>query len=344
MTEKKQNRPLNIAGAFSGLQHTCVASLDWLQIDSRGGLKNSEYFITLDTEKKTAVFNKLYQIYDGTNYVASIVSEPILEELPEDLNLVKLINKELYYSNPVSRIIAISIDHKLKPLRPSRIDICIDFHTFLGGYKPETLIKDLFNRKYIKRGIQKYCIFGDFADNKNTPHEIKFSKKRSNVDTYLYNKTKEMRDKKFKPWIVERWQLAGFDMSKEVWRLEFSIHNPHFMYTNKDTGETRQFDYTKLDDDNYVHEILRVLIAKYFDIRINTKIKNNADMPRIKLFKGIKNVAINFIRPDTIESDRADWNFVKRLKELNNEVRTIDLKLGMTADELVRYYKKSRKL
>ena len=65
-------------------------------------------------------------------------------------------------------------------------------------------------------------------------------KPESNVDTYLYNKTKEMQDKKYKPWIVEAWKRAGIDTSKDVWRLEFSLHNPRFIVRDNITGITER--------------------------------------------------------------------------------------------------------
>ena len=339
----KAKPPPSIGADFSGFKHYCSTCIDWLQIDSRGTLKNSHFFITLDTEKKTSVFNKLYQIYENNNYVASIVSEPIEDFLPTDLNLIKLINKELYYQNPIQRIISLSLDHNLTPWRPSRIDIAIDFNTFLGGYLPQNLIKDFFKCKYLKTGTTDFIIQGKQETTQNL-HYLKFHKKDSNVDTYLYNKSKEMREVKNKPWITERWEKCGIDMTKDVWRLEFAIHNPHFCYTNKETGEQKQFNYLGLDDQNYLNEILRVLISKYFDFRINTGIKEKRDMPKLKLFHNIKDIKLDFDRPLTKESNKADRNFIKKLKELNNEVREISLNLGTASDELITYYKKTRRI
>ena len=323
---KKTNCPLNVADNFSGSNSRAVTSIDWLQIDSRGTLIPSHHFLTFDTEKSTAIFKKLYMIYDEKNYVASIVSEPFMTGgetgLPPNLNLIKLINRELYYEKPVSRIVAISLDHNLQPYRPSRIDVCVDFNNFLQSFKPETLIKGFLYDRFMKKGTRNYIVQGK-QDGKNIPHYLKFSKPRSNVDTYLYNKSHEMREVKLKPWIVERWEHGGLDMTEDVWRLEFAIHNPAFNYTNTTTGETKMFNYENLDNPAEVSEIIRVMISKYFDFRRNTGIKEVSDMPKIKLFSGIKDCKIDFTRPTSVESDKADRNFIKRLKELNKDRKSV---------------------
>ena len=340
---QKQKPPLSIGADFGTKKFACNTCIDWLQIDSRGVLNFSKHFRTTDTSKSTSVFKKIYEIWEDKYYIASIVSEPIEKFLPENMNLIKLINRELYYKNPVQRIIAISMDHCLLPYRPSRIDIAIDFNYFCNGLHPIELINRFYNCKYIKKGHSNYIIQGK-QTTEQQPHYLKFTKKDAQVSTYLYNKTKELKDVKNKPWIVDSWKRAGLDLTQDIWRLEFSIHSPKFNYTNKITGETKQFNYENLDNKEELNEIIRVFISKYFDFRINDNQQKISRMQKLILFKGIKEIEISFDRSQGVESDRGDRNFIKRLKSLNIEVRDKDLGLGYSAEQLINYYKKTRQI
>lgn len=343
MTKKNDFLPLSIAEDFSGYQHKVNTCIDWMQIDSRGVIQKCDGNDLKDTGKSTPVFKKIYEFWQQNYYVASIVSEPIMKELPQNLNLIKLINRELYYYKPVERINKISNSIGLLPYRPSRIDFAIDFNTFLGGYKPDTLIKDFFKCKYLKKGHTRFIIQGN-QTNITTPHYLKFSQKHSNVDTYLYNKSKELVEVKNKPWIRKAWENAGFDTTQDVWRLEFAVHNPRFNFINKTTGESGIFNYVMLDDKEYLNNVIGSLINKYFDFRRNTGIKEIADMPKVKLFHFINDFTIQFDKNTAEETDRGDRLFLRKLKELNNEIRKDNIYLSDNAVSIINYFKKTRQI
>jgi hypothetical protein len=341
--KNKSKSPLSIGADLSGFRFRSVTTLDWLQLHSVGTLEKSLKFSTIDKLQSTSVFKKLYEVWDEKYYIASIVSEPIEDFLPPDMNLIKLINRELYYGKPVEKLIAISLDHKLIPYQPSRIDFSIDFNTFINNYKPTTLIKDYVNNKILKMGAKQGYI--NFSNKKLfISNAIKFKNKESKISVNLYNKSLEMREVKRKPWIEQSWKDGGLDITQDVWRLEFAIHMPKFSYLNQDTGEQGVFDYKQLDGKAYLNNIIMVLISKYFDFRRNTGIKDMSDMPKVKLFPHIDCCKIAFERCNCLESDLRDQKFLKSLKKLNIEVREINQGLSESAANLIHYYKKSRNI
>ena len=340
---EKVKSPLSIGVEISGYRFHHSTTLDWLQVDFRGYSEKSQYLDIKDTYKKTSVFNKVYEIREKKVYIASMVNEPIEDFLPANMNLIKLINRELYYGKPISNLLSIGLDLKLTNHAASRIDFAIDFNTFLYGYKPITFIKDFINGKILKRGLRRGNIAFDYSKEEML-HEIKFMKKDSNMSVKLYNKTKEMREVKNKPYIIESWINNDLDITKDVWRLEFSIHLPKFSITDKDTGEISKFDYTKLDSKVYMNTVINALISKYFDFRYNTNIKDISDMPRVKLFPFPTSYSVAFERNEAKSSTAKDVKFLSMLQSVNNEVREIRPYLSHNIDELVSYYENTRQL
>jgi hypothetical protein len=228
-------------------------------------------------------------------------------------------------------------------LQPCRIDLAIDFNYFAYGFHPGTLISNFFNNKFLKVGMTKYIINGN-QEKFNKTHYLKFTKKECNVDVYLYNKSKELREVKNKPWIVETWKRAGLDISKDVWRLEFSLHNPRFIVRDNKTGITNRFNWLMLDNKEYLNTVINSLINKYFDFRRNTYIKDRKAMPKVQLFMGINDTTITWDRSPSIESDKADKLFLKKLGLLNDEVRDIYTDIEKNTVSVINYFKISRGL
>jgi len=347
-----QKSPPSIGGEISGSGHRLSTCIDWLQVDFRGTSQNGINLTIKDTYKSTLVFHKLFEIWQNNYYIASLVNKPIADFLPKDMNLIKLLNKELYYFKPCARLNEIGEKIGLIALQPSRIDLAIDFNSFAYGYLPQTLISDFFQDKYLKIGIRKWVIDGEqkiipqskdsIQYNSNITHYLKFSKPDCNVDTYLYNKSKEMLEVKKKPWIIEQWKRAGLNINKDIWRLEFSLHNPRFIVRDNLTGITERFNWLRLDDKKYLNNVLNILINKYFDFRKNTYIKDIRAMPKVKLFSNIKDTSITWDRSDSIEGKKGDKLFLKKLNQLNDEVRNIYTDIENSAETVINYFKVTR--
>lgn len=58
-----------------------------------------------------------------------------------------------------------------------------------------------------------------------------------------------MAEVKQKNYIADLWRKEGLDLSKDVWRLEFSLTSGAFDWVDSETGECviqKGIDYTKL--------------------------------------------------------------------------------------------------
>ena len=152
--------------------------------------------------------------------------------------LIKLCNKYCYGLNEITDLLdyLFSINIHLKSI--SRIDIFMDFQRFDNGLLPQTLIKKFISSEYYKLGSSKFTTIGN--QNESVEYDyLRFGSGKSSYSVYLYNKTKELREVKDKPYIRESWEKAGFNSEEDVWRLEFSIRSDakHLIYLESEFTE-----------------------------------------------------------------------------------------------------------
>ena len=197
--------------------------------------------------------------------------------------------------------------------------------------------------KYIKKGHSSFQCMGKQETN-HLFHYLKFSKPNSNIQAYLYNKSKELREVKKKNYIIEHWQKNGLDTTKDVWRLEFAIHNPKFNITDTKTGEVQQFNPMLLDNENYLKIVTQILINKYWDFRIDNGTTVTSRMKKLKLFENITERFLISYSSQTPDTTRADRQFLNKLKDLNNECRALANAEAYSTNIIVNYFKKTRKL
>ena len=343
MKNEKTFLPLSITGDFQTSKHIAIPCLDWLQFNFEGMFLKSPFFDCAKLDYSTRTFKNIYEISKGKWRKATIVNEPLSSIIPPKTNLIKLDNRELYWKLPVKRIMEIGSAHQLNYHCASRIDIAIDFNTFFGNRDPAKFIADFMQNKFIKKGHNSFNCMGK-QENKFLFHYLKFSKPNSNIQAYLYNKSKELREVKKKNYIIEHWEKNGLDITKDIWRLEFAIHNPKFNITDKHTGEVQLFNPMLLDNENYLKIVSKILINKYWDFRINNTTKVISRMQKLKLFENVTDrylISYSSETPDTTKSDR---QFLNKLKDLNNECRALANSEAYSTNIIVNYFKKTRKL
>lgn len=163
---------------------------------------------------------------------------------------------------------------------------------------------------FVREGSNVYCVYGKkkmIADDgrkeidDSTPVSIKsefeyirFGSRNSGVCTYLYNKSQELRDKKSKPWIRQRWEEAGLNEKHgDIFRLEFSINAKGMCLKRADRARGMKSPTAKTfrkisRDDVETQRSLETLFVgycdKYFSFRLAGKQKYRKDMKRITLF------------------------------------------------------------
>lgn len=257
-------------------------------------------------------FSRIEKLMLNGEYVAILESEPRSLILKEKSCLLKIENHILYEKNCFLKIDSLISAIGFNYLSISRLDIAVDFVTFENSLKPETLINGFMREKYLRNGRGKYMVIGEQKNVKSVEY-LRFGSKSSEINTYLYNKSKEMRDVRLKQHIAEAWKDLQNDNDQDVWRLEHSLKSQACNYLDERTGEIVKLNLDVIRDDQVLLNLFASLTGKYFNFKINDGQQNKSRM-RSKVLFHFDNVSlkrINFVTKKDIT--RADKVFLKRL-------------------------------
>ena len=257
-------------------------------------------------------FSRIEKLLLNGEYVAVLESEPRSLILKEKSCLLKIENHVLYEKNCFLKIDSLINAIGFNYLSISRLDIAVDFITFENNLKPETLINGFLREKYLRNGRGKYMVIGEQKNVKSVEY-LRFGSKTSEINTYLYNKSKEMRDVRLKQHIAETWKSLQNDNDQDVWRLEHSLKSQACNYFDEKTGEIVKLNLDIIRDKEVLINLFASLTAKYFDFKINDGQQNKSRM-RSKILFDFNDVSlkrINFVTKKDIT--RADKIFLKRL-------------------------------
>ena len=222
---------------------------------------------------------------------------------------IRLCNESCYHDNPIDEIRTFILTYDFVYKSIARIDICLDFNTFDNGWTPQRFINS-YMRSHISKVNQTNvsCHGSDNWDGRSF-NSLKWGAVTSPISTKLYNKTLEMKQGEDKSYIRQWWQcggdfvgmaikpedVTGLDMTKEVWRLEFSIKAQAQARKRKSGNEEKftlhLFDY---DTKEKLWQRFCELYEMYFDFRKKEYVydekkqerhlKRKYDCKRIKLF------------------------------------------------------------
>lgn len=181
-------------------------------------------------------------------------------------------------------------------------------------------IQSVINER-IKRTDDSRCTVRGSARSVRDVNYIAFGSRSSSVCSYMYNKTKELREVKDKPYIRQLWKLNGIDDSRDVWRVEISIKSDAKTLLHTETGElfTLNTDMLKLQTD--IESLFYIYAAKYFDFRVNDLTKNKSRMRSVPIFERMPTVTTRPIRL-TLRQDvtKSDKIFLRKLVNIENEI------------------------
>lgn len=347
-----------------------VVAIDWLQLHCKGNRPLESFkmgcwdFQTSDYP--TAQFLKKTDIYyyekERKRLFGTALHTPRLSVIRFDTVQLKVNNEQLYCSGVWFKLRKVLQLLSLEYKSVSRVDICADFNKFYQGLHPLTLIKGYLNQKYLKIGINRgYIAFdsmGYTIANGTTkiPKEFKLGSAiysgitwgaKGYVQTQLYNKSKEMRDKAYKTWIVEQWEKAGLD-TENVWRLEIRLQKAGKSLNLMETGDIFSFGLTELSNEHRLAELFQTYVSKYARFVKRDYHVKKQQMEPIKLFSHLFNgqasikpkIHVNQI-PTTRTTVVVD-NFIAKLKEYKNNgaitIKDVDFEYHC---ERVRYYIKN---
>ena len=299
-----------------------ILNIDWLEIyciEQIDEPRDAEFFRkqgfeVIERDYGTPIYKEMFTICDNGNPYIEIRRNPYslksMGGIMQDGSChIRLCNESCYHDNPIDemRTFILTYDFVYKSI--ARIDICLDFNTFDNGWTPQRFINS-----YMRSNISKVnqtnvsCHGSDNWDGRSF-NSLKWGAVTSPISTKLYNKTLEMKQGEDKSYIRQWWQcggdfvgmaikpdeVTGLDMTKDVWRLEFSIKAQAQARKRKSGNEEKftlhLFDY---DTKEKLWQRFCELYEMYFDFRKKEYVydekkqerhlKRKYDCKRIKLF------------------------------------------------------------
>lgn len=298
-----------------------------------------------------SIFRDSWTICLNKASMVHIFMKPKMSGKDPDACSVKVANRLLYKQDWAWFLHDIIDALGFKVLNITRMDLCLDFQRFdYKDMQPNDFIHAYIADKcldedetYCREGSNVFCAYGakrakamdgskTIDDNteisiKSSWEYIRWGSRCSGVCTYLYNKSKELRDKKSKPWIADRWKEAGLNEKEaDIYRIEFSISAKGMQLTKRDRNAGRKSltseEVHLLSIDNVATQeelewVFWCYASKYFQFRIVGNQKYRKDMKRVQLFD------IDF-EPDMlptyinskVNAGRAETNAAKVLERL----------------------------
>lgn len=253
--------------------------VDWLEvycierknIDIKSRLEELGYRVEV-MPYTTRIYGQILQVYRGqSEQVYTICRLPLSVKSEGSDGILKAgschikLHNHLLYTENVGNAMMIACKHAGVTLQSiSRLDICADFQYFWNGLHPNTLIKGFAAEKYLKIGQPRFTLHGTTDKGYNIYNSVLFGSKNSNVYTRFYCKSLEMAEVVQKNWIVDRWRELGFDMTKQVWRVEFAIKAPGRKTLDRKTAEVKEIIVPDLCSRDKIRAIFVSLSKRYF--------------------------------------------------------------------------------
>lgn len=315
-----------------------VLHLDWLQMSVKWVSKSKARYAPLYEVKKlpfsTRHFKIIEELYINKKRICTITSQPCSEILDKDLIIVKFDNWLLYDNSFRKRIYEFLEANKMIFISFSRVDFCADFNFFDNGMKPDKFIKKYIYRKCLRLG-RTPSVAHHFGQGKDEHVEkgLKFGSNLSEVTAYIYNKTLEMNNVHWKPYIYLAWKKGKLDVEKDVWRVEFSMKSGGVLKVDTESGEIDLFLSLELMQEAYIQKCFYKLYEKYFTFVWSDGQVRKDRMRKIKLFKYIYSPEILVNAEATEDANRSKKIFIKKLHEMNNEMRGKDFFMNIYMTE-----------
>lgn len=297
--------------------------------------------------KRMSYSTRIFKIVEEVSYrnelLFTVARKPNSPILPGDFHSVKWDNKFLYKPGSIAE----GLNHLsilgLKVKNLNRLDLAIDFNSFKYGLLPNTFINKFMKGIYVHNGRSKFKVIG-LQDSLNKFEYFRFGSNKSRCAIYLYNKTLEMQQVRFKQHIFSKWEKCGLDVKSDVWRLEVSLRTDKLDLIDKTTGESIKFIAAKCNDPEYLRLLFQSTISQYFHFKHHSKISNKDRWKDVDLLMDIDyDKSINF-RTDLHDHDRSDKIYLKKLYAHYNETRKNNFELSTYLWESLQEFVRSRGL
>lgn len=297
-----------------------LINIDWLQLHTRGKINRVNGYTFKKLEYGTSVFDVVEDLYLDSEYIASVCSSPKSRIINPNTVIIKFINRQLYSPTLFEKVDNVLNSLNLEYKGITRLDIAGDVNKFKNGLHPESLINKFMTMDLRKIGYTKGV--AHFEQGSRMKYEtLKFGSGSSPISCYLYNKTKELNDKKMKPYIVDSWKASGLNTEADVWRLEFSIKGNNLFLKELSTGENIRVDIYNLRNPEFLRSLFYSLQKSYFRFKVPGKDSNSSRWKDLQILPNYTYFTERVFITETQDSTRADKIFLKKLDNLNNEIR-----------------------
>jgi len=273
----------------------CI-NLDWLEVyclESREKFPlDSEYYRALGYEVKqrdygTPQYKEMFTIYENGKKFLEIRRNPYSVKssggiFEANSCHIRLDNSVCYEDAPIDRLRRFLVAHDYTYKAISRVDIALDFNDFDEGKDVQTFIDKYMRGELSKVNQPRLSAHGNDKWIGRSVNSLKWGAQSSPNTTKLYNKTQEMREKGDKQYIREAWHSSGLDMTRDVWRIEFSMTSQFQTLKNKKTGEILKKSISAYDTREKILQQFFYMYNKYFDFRA-VKYKEDGELrPKYK--------------------------------------------------------------
>jgi len=299
-----------------------LISIDWLQIHCNGYITSISKYTVKRLPYQTRQFKCIDEIYIKERRFCTITHTPLSSILDEKMILIKVDNEFLYEKGMFTHLSDLITTYNLKLVGISRLDLACDFNEFYNNLAPMNLIRRFFTCDYRKLGSCKFKAMGEQRKQVEFDY-LRFGTNNSVCCSYLYNKSKELREVKMKSYIVDTWQSSGLDIKKDVWRLEFSLKGNQIKLNDTVTGEIIPITLEFLTDRENLESIFYALQFNYFRFRHDTGKTNVSREKPVILFNTKPLKYQRYIFREAGDGTKADKMFIKKLENLNCELRSL---------------------
>jgi len=322
-------------------------SIDWLQINLRVQPNILEKIENTFEVKvlpfKTRHFGEVVSLkLKGYEY-ATLQWKPLSKILAPDMMLVKFSNQMIYRYDCAALVSQFISFSNSEFVSYSRIDICVDFQEFIDYKDPEDFIKDIMRSEVILKGNSKFKCIGSIGKEVKYDY-FRIGTENSDISWYMYNKTKEMQEVKEKPHIRELWEKASFRIGVDVWRIEFTLKGSKQEFIDTDTGEVFSMKMYNLPSKENIKKLFTGLLNHKLICYYNKGASVKSRQAKVNLLDSniIGNLAI--IPSFKTESNNMDRFLLKKINEVNNDLRSKKLEYRETVEELMNNFAEERAL
>lgn len=244
--------------------HKYTISVDYLKLYLLGGKfedRDNVYFKRNQYSSRHYKFIETVYFFDQV--IGTLEHTPFSYVLKNESSLLKIENRFLYSTELNYLLQSFFKTTGARFQNISRLDIAIDCNNFLNQYHPQQLITDYLQGKVERNGRGVFTVMGAEKNVKDFTY-LRFGSRSSDVTVILYNKSLEMREVKHKDYIYQKWLQSGLDVSKDIWRLEFSLKSKAKYFVDTSSGEIQTLTLDCIFDNVFLKELAMGLSKRYF--------------------------------------------------------------------------------